>query len=181
VVIALATIVAALMISAERRSRGAVAAWGEPVTVVRVVSPLPAGSEVSSGAVELVTAPRALVPEGALSKLDQVGVPTRAVAAGSILNRLDVEAHSAWPQFGRAVAVPVPAHHPAPAPGARIELVLSTHVDPYEPAATQHQVVPAVVLQGDDNSWLVEVDEAHAVTVAAATISGTIVPVLLPR
>lgn len=177
----LTTVVALLMVSAEGRSRRAVAAWGETVPVVRALSPLEAGVDVPAGAVELMAAPRALVPVGALDTLDQVSAPSRAVPSGAIVTRLDIMAPSAAPLSGRAIAIPVPRHQPIPAPGARIELVLSTHVDPYGDTGTPTQLVPAVVLQSNEEVWLVEVEERYAITVATATISGTLVPLMLSR
>ena len=179
-VVALVALV--LVAGTQGRARSAAAAWGTPVRVLAASSPLATGTPVD-GNVDLVEVPAHLVPAGALSSTLDAGEVTRAVPRGGLLTELDVDPTSGVSPGRRGIGIGVSPHAPEVRPGTAVELMLFADIDPFGPAdaGAEAERVVAHVLAWSPERWFVELDPADLESVARASATGVIVPVVLAR
>lgn len=177
---AVALVALMLVAGTQGRARSAAASWGTPVRVLAANSPLAIGTSVE-GNVDLVEVPAHLVPAGALTSTLDIGDVTRTVPRGGLLTELDVEPASGVAPGRRGIGIGVSAHAPEVRPGTAVELMLFADIDPFNPAdaSVSADRVRAHVLASAADQWLVEVDPADLESVARASATGVIVPVVL--
>ena len=177
-VVALVALV--LVAGTQGRARSAAAAWGTPVRVLAASAPLAIGTPVD-GNVDLVDVPAHLVPAGALTSTLGVGEVTRPVPRGGLLTELDVDATSGVSTGRRGIGIGVSRHAPEARPGTAVELMLFADIDPFGPADADAAAerVRANVLASSADRWFVEIDPADLESVARASATGVIVPVVL--
>ena len=96
--------------------------------------------------------------------VDLVEVPAHLVPAGALTSAFGLG------ELTRAVGTPV-------------ELMLFADIDPFDPAASDTDAarVPAFVLAASRDRWLVEIEPIHLDSVARASATGVVVPVVLDR
>lgn len=177
---AVALVALVLVAGTQGRARSAAAAWGTPVRVLAASSPLAIGTPVD-GKVDLVEVPAHLVPAGALTSTLDVGAVSRTVPRGGLLTELDVDPASGVSPKRRGIGIGVPRHAPQVRPGTAVELMLLAEIDPFLPTGPGVEVdrVRAHVLASSEDRWFVEVDPADLESVAQASATGVIVPVVL--
>ncbi|WP_419947253.1 hypothetical protein [Candidatus Poriferisodalis sp.] len=177
---AVALVALVLVAGTQGRARSAATAWGTPVRVLAASSPLAIGTSVD-GNVDLVEVPAHLVPAGALTSTLDVGKVTRTVPRGGLLTELDVDPTSGVSGGRRGVGIGVSPHAPEVRPGTAVELLLFADIDPFQPADTSvgAERVRAHVLASAADRWFVEIDPADLESVARASATGVIVPVVL--
>ncbi len=175
-----ALIALVLVSGTQGRARSAAAAWGTPVRVLAANSPLAIGTPVE-GNVDLVEVPAHLVPAGALTSTLGIGEVTRAVPRGGVLTGLDVDPASSVSPQRRGIGIGVGPYAPEVQPGTAVELMLFADIDPFQPAEPDIGAdrVGAYVLAVSQERWFVEVDPADLESVARASATGVIVPVVL--
>ncbi len=176
----IALVALVLVAGTQGRARSAAAAWGAPVRVLAASSPLAIGNSVE-GNVDLVEVPAHLVPAGALTSTLDVGDVTRSVPRGGLLTELDIDPTSGVAPGRRGIGIGVGPHAPEVRPGTAVELMLFADIDPFSPADADVSAdrVQAYVLASEADRWLVEVDPADLESVARASATGVIVPVVL--
>ena len=177
---AVALVALVLVAGTQGRARSAAAAWGTPVRVLAASSPLTIGTPVE-GNVDLVEVPAHLVPAGALTGTLEAGAVTRAVPRGGVLTELDVDPASGVSPERRGIGIGVSPHAPEVRSGTAVELMLFADIDPFGPADPDAGVdrVRAHVLASSADRWFVEIDPADLESVARASATGVIVPVVL--
>jgi len=131
--------------------------------------------------VDLVDVPAHLVPAGALTSALGLGELTRAVPQGALLTELDFHPASGVSPGRRGIGISVVPHAPDVKPGTPVELMLFVDVDPFDPAAGDADAarVPAYVLAASRDRWLVEIEPVHLDSVARASATGVVVPIVL--
>ena len=177
---AVALVALMLVAGTAGRARSAAAAWGTSVRVLAAQTPLAVGSSPEEH-VDLVEVPTHLVPAGALTSAFGLGELTRAVPRGALLTELDFSPASGVGPGRRGIGISVVPHAPDVNPGTPVELMLFADIDPFDPAASNTDVarVPAFVLAASRDRWLVEIEPAHLDSVARASATGVVVPVVL--
>ena len=162
------------------RARSAAAAWGTSVRVLAAQTSLAMGSSPTEH-VDLVDVPAHLVPAGALTSALGLGELTRAVPQGALLTELDFHPASGVSPGRRGIGISVVPHAPDVKPGTPVELMLFVDVDPFDPAAGDADAarVPAYVLAASRDRWLVEIEPVHLDSVARASATGVVVPIVL--
>ncbi len=162
------------------RARSAAAAWGTSVRVLAAQTSLAMGSSPTEH-VDLVDVPAHLVPAGALTSALGLGELTRAVPQGALLTELDFHPASGVSPGRRGIGISVVPHAPDVKPGTPVELMLFADVDPFDPAASDADAtrVPAYVLAASRDRWLVEIEPVHLDSVARASATGVVVPIVL--
>jgi len=162
------------------RARSAAAAWGTSVRVLAAQTSLAMGSSPTEH-VDLVDVPVHLVPAGALTSALGLGELTRAVPQGALLTELDFHPASGVSPGRRGIGISVVPHAPDVKPGTPVELMLFADVDPFDPAASDADAarVPAYVLAASRDRWLVEIEPVHLDSVARASATGVVVPIVL--
>jgi len=162
------------------RARSAAAAWGTSVRVLAAQTSLAMGSSPTEH-VDLVDVPVHLVPAGALTSALGLGELTRAVPQGALLTEIDFHPASGVSPGRRGIGISVVPHAPDVKPGTPVELMLFADVDPFDPAASDADAarVPAYVLAASRDRWLVEIEPVHLDSVARASATGVVVPIVL--
>ncbi|WP_419862689.1 hypothetical protein [Candidatus Poriferisodalis sp.] len=162
------------------RARSAAAAWGTSVRVLAAQTSLAVGSSPTEH-VDLVDVPAHLVPAGALTSAFGLGELTRAVPQGALLTELDFHPASGVSPGRRGIGISVVPHAPDVKPGTPVELMLFADVDPFDPAASDADAarVPAYVLAASRDRWLVEIEPVYLDSVARASATGVVVPIVL--
>lgn len=162
------------------RARSAASAWGTSVRVLAAQTSLAVGSSPAEH-VDLVEVPAHLVPAGALTSAIGLGELTRPVPRGALLTELDFSPASGVSSGRRGIGISVVHHAPDVNPGTPVELMLFADIDPFDPATGDAEVarVPAFVLAASRDRWLVEIEPVHLDSVARASATGVVVPVVL--
>ncbi|WP_419916401.1 hypothetical protein [Candidatus Poriferisodalis sp.] len=169
-----------LVAGAAGRARAAAAAWGTSVRVLAAQTSLAVGSTPTEH-VDLVEVPAHLVPAGALTSAFALGELTRAVPRGALLTELDFHPASGVSPGRRGIGISVVPHAPDVKPGTPVELMLFADIDPFDPDVGDADParVPAFVLAASRDRWLVEVEPVHLDSVARASATGVVVPVVV--
>ena len=181
--VAVVALVALLLVAGSAgRARSAAVAWGTSVRVLAAQTSLAVGSSPTEH-VDLVEVPAHLVPAGALTSAFGLGELSRAVPQGALLTELDFHPASGVSPGRRGIGISVVPHAPDVQPGTPVELMLFADVDPFDPAASHADAarVPAFVLAASRDRWLVEIEPVHLDSVARASATGVVVPIVLDR